>query len=29
MLELASRIAVILVHLCKLEAPPANEPRAG
>jgi hypothetical protein len=27
--ELASRIAVILVHLMKLEASPADQPRAG
>jgi hypothetical protein len=27
--ELASRIAVILVHLMKLQASPAHEPRAG
>ena len=27
--ELASRIAIILVHLMKLEASPASEPRAG
>jgi len=27
--ELASRIAVILVHLIKLDASPAGEPRAG
>ena len=27
--ELASRIAIILVHLMKLEASPAHEPRAG
>jgi len=27
--ELASRIAIILVHLMKLEASPAGEPRAG
>jgi hypothetical protein len=27
--ELASRIAVVLVHLMKLEASPAEEPRAG
>jgi hypothetical protein len=27
--ELASRIAVILVHLIKLDASPASEPRAG
>ena len=27
--ELASRVAIILVHLMKLEASPASEPRAG